>query len=289
MIKSGIKTVIFGLGALALCFSAQAQRGRSAPEERGSRSREVRSTPERSGREATPTRSTRAPRADLNEFRLDAPLPQDDLDYTSFYRRITKDTFKATRKETFKNRRNIPFEFETLDYPTGEENPRSYRFDMGPADGPLKEGWNRITKDDAFSWERGFGWTPEAAADDFHYADPSSQSFQKVMDYVVVTDTRRREAFAKKHRPLGIRGARISPSQFEDFFESYLNPMSRDAVLNPDQLAFKVALPKGKYTVTMIVGDMQIPRFGMDVYANGYLVASNIETTVFQHRGITEP
>ncbi|MFC1737147.1 hypothetical protein ACFL1X_13615, partial [Candidatus Hydrogenedentota bacterium] len=259
MMKRGIKTVIFGLGALTLCFTTYAQRGRTAPAERAERSRHVRSTPERSAREAAPTRSARAPQADLNEFRLDAPLPDNDLDYKSFYRRIAKDEFKATRKEALKNRRKIPFEFEKFDYPTGEENSTSYRFDMGPVDGPLKEGWNRITKDDTFSWEKGFGWTPQAAADDFYYANPSSQSFQKLMDYVVVTDARRREAFAKKNRALGTRGARVCPPMFEEFFETYLDPMSRDAVLNPDQLAFKVALPKGKYTVTMIIGDMQIP------------------------------
>lgn len=59
--------------------------------------------------------------------------------------------------------------------------------------------------------------------------------------------------------------------------------------MDPDQLAFKVALPNGRYLVTLIVGDMQIPRFGMDLYANGYLVTSNLFTGKIQFRGYSEP
>lgn len=263
------------LSIIALCLPASAQRGSRQPEGRGNQPQS-----ERSGR---------APQSDPGQFSLDAPLPGDDLDYQIFYRRVPKNEFKALRKETFRNRRNIAFEFEDLDYPTGAENPRSRRFDMGPSNAPVRKGWTRITKGDGFSWEQGYGWTTGPAADEFYFADPSSQSFQKAMDYLAVKDQRKRAAFVKRERKQGIRGERVAPSMYAEFYEKYLDEVSRDAVLNPDELAFKVTLPNGQYTVTMIIGDLQLPRYGMDVYANGYLVASNIETTITQHRGWPEP
>ena len=93
-----------------------------------------------------------------------------DLDYQSFFKHIPEGQFSAARKKTArKTGKTKPFEFEQIDYPTGMENPRVYRFDMGPADGPIKQGFTPIHKDDVFSWEKGYGWSTEAAADDFVY------------------------------------------------------------------------------------------------------------------------
>ncbi len=119
-----------GLCILAITLPAQAQRGQPT------RGAETDRSETRSSAQRPREYGARTPQSSASQFRVNAPLPDDDPDYRSFYRLVPKEEFQTQRNETFKNRRGEPFEFETIDYPTGRENPRSYRFDMGPTDSP---------------------------------------------------------------------------------------------------------------------------------------------------------
>ena len=203
--------------------------------------------------------------------------PENDPDYDTFYNHVPRDDFPALR-ERFNpfQKKTKAFVFEDIDYPTGEQKPTSYRFDMGPEDSPLEEGYTRVTTGDLFSWQKGWGWE-SAPADDFVYQGPGSVSVQKMVDYDLVRKNRMDRAFARRNREFRAKGARRF-DYTDPLYQAFLDDLSGDAVLNPGELVFKVALPNGRYAVSMIIGDVQLPRYGMDVYANGYLVASDVYT-----------
>jgi len=195
-----------------------------------------------------------------------------DADYQGLYRYIPAEEFSDKVKE-LGPRPMRAFEFQKIDHPTGKDNPRSYRFDMGPASASSPSGYTRVTKNDVFSWEKGWGWTSEAA-EEFAYSGPQSVSGDKKRDYEVVLLEMERRAFNEEGKELDPRS---NPwhHDLSALYKAYLDDVSRDAVLNPGVLTFKVALPNGRYQVTMILGDLRLPRHGMDVFANGELVASN--------------
>jgi len=116
-----------------------------------------------------------------------------DPDYQGLYRYIPAEEFADKIKE-FGPRPMQAFEFQTIDYRTGKDNPTSYRFDMGPVSAPSPSGYTRVTKRDVFSWEKGWGWTSEAA-EEFAYSGPQSVSGDKKRDYEVVLLEMERRAF----------------------------------------------------------------------------------------------
>ncbi|MFC1736171.1 CARDB domain-containing protein [Candidatus Hydrogenedentota bacterium] len=222
-----------------------------------------------------------------------AKTAKDDLDYQAMYKHIPKEEFPAAiksldfmelKKKNQKQKKQ--FEYRTLTYPTGEENSTSYRFDMGPADAPVKKGYTKITKDDVFSWEKGFGWSMSPAADDYAYTGPDSLTHEKARDYAIVQKTFLEKAFARRDRT---SRSHVRMMPLDQLYDPYMDDLARDAVLKPEELPFKITLPNGRYMVSMVVGDLQIPRYGIDIYANGYLVASNIFTGWIQFRGYSEP
>ncbi|MHC4401906.1 MAG: hypothetical protein ACYTG0_19715 [Planctomycetota bacterium] len=257
-------------------------------EGRGAQRAETSARPAR--RAAGPTIIRRPDGRQVVGYRLDAPLRENDPDYQAFYRYVPREEFPEARLESCPPRRASggEFEFLDLDYPAGDEHPTTYRFDMGPPDAPVKEGWTRITPDDEFTWERGYGWSIEKPAG--HYAYRGRVPSQKGADYGVVQNQGLRRAFEKRGRPCDVAPLRQTAGPHTlDFYDEVLDDVATDAVLNPDLLAFKVTLPNGRYMVSMILGDLQIPRYGMDVFANGSLVASNVYTGLVQFRGYTEP
>jgi len=222
-------------------------------------------------------------------WKIDVPLPEDDPDYQTFFNYVPRDEFIDARLESCPVKSvAADFQYPDLDYPMGDKNPTSYRFDMGPADAPVKDGWIPITKDDMFTWEKGFGWSKDKPANDYAY-DRRFQ-YQKGADYAVVQNHGIRRAFESAGRDCAIAPIRQAGGPHTlNFYEASLDDATTDAVLDPDLLAFKVALPNGRYLVSMVIGDLQIPRYGIDVYANGELVASNVFTGLVQFRGYTEP
>ena len=69
-----------------------------------------------------------------------------DPDYRAFHREVPQDRFEAAVAESAGPEARHPqgFSFLDLDYPTGQDNPTSYRFDMGPAGAPVAPGWTGI-------------------------------------------------------------------------------------------------------------------------------------------------
>ena len=140
---------------------------------------------------------------------------------------------------------------------------------MGPADSPVAEGWTPITKNDLFTWEKGYGWSVDLPRDDFSYRGRQSLNEQKVFHYGIVQNQGVRNTFKRRQRPIDIPPIRVygDPS---GLYQEHIDDVTRDAVLDPENLAFTVALPNGRYWVSLVIGDLQIPRYGIDVYANGY-------------------
>jgi len=232
-----------------------------------------------SAAEETPSADDAPPPAIINASwaENDRTAIPSDPDYGTLYNHVPRDEFPALRDHLNPfAQKKTPFVFEDIDYPTGENSPTSYRFDMGPQDSPLHEGYTRVTREDVFSWEKGWGWESPPAAD-FAYTGPDSVSVQKRVDFELVQLERMESAFSRRGKEFRATG----PRRFyytDPMCRAFLDELSSDAVLNPGELVFKVALPNGRYSVSMIVGDVQLPRYGMDVYANGYLVASDLYT-----------
>jgi hypothetical protein len=291
--SSGILVVLF---AVSLCLLGWAQRGGGEKTEGQTGFRGEGPPAAEASKKNQPMRDDVGPgvtnRPDGRRvfgWKIDVPLEENDPDYQTFYKYVPRDDFKDARLESCPVKPvDSDFQYPDLTYPMGDKNPESYRFDMGPADAPVKKGWTRITKDNMFTYEKGFGWSKDKPANDFAYE--GRFFYQKGADYAVVQNQGIRRAFENAGRDCAIASIRQAGGPHTlDFYEEYLDEATTDAVLDPDQLAFKVALPDGRYLVTLVLGDLQIPRYGIDVYANGELVASNIFTGLVQFRGYTEP
>ena len=227
-------------------------------------------------------------RLDARTLDFDSPLPSGDPDYEAFYRTVPRGEFKASRSEFFMRKRAEAFEFPELSYPMGDDNPTHYRFDMGPAGAPVKAGYIPIARGDLFSWEKGYGWSGAPTAD-FAYEGQQSLSFLKWLDYATVQLRAISRAFEGKGRDYPRFTRMMVQPETLQFYDEFLDEVSRDAVLNPDVLSFKVALPNGRYQVSMVVGDLQIPRYGIEVYANGSRVAADLFTAKAPWRAAVVP
>ncbi len=217
---------------------------------------------------------------------------EDDSDFQKFREYIPSDRLPAALTESgYKEKKGGPkpeFNYQELDYPKGDENPTSYRFDMGPVDAPAKAGWTKIAKGDLFTWKQGYGWSVDTPENDFAYAGYDDLYRKKLYQYGIIQNQGLRRVFEKRNRVMTFPPIR-NQWGYPEFYDEWLDETSSDCVLDPDELAFKVALPNGRYLVTLVIGDVQIPRYGIDVYANGYLAASNIFTGKIMFRGFTEP
>jgi len=215
-----------------------------------------------------------------------------DADFQKFLEYIPQDKWPAALSESgYIEKRGGPrreFNYQELNYPKGDKNPTSYRFDMGPAGAPVAAGWIEIAKDDLFTWEKGYGWSVDTPENIFAYSGYEEVLQEKLYRYGIIQNQGLRRVFEKRNRAMDFPPIRDMWGDL-DFYDVWLDDVSRDAVLDPDELVFKVALPNGRYLVSLIIGDVQIPRYGIDIYANGYLAASNIFTGKIMFRGFTEP
>ena len=267
------KRVFYQLCLILIVLTAAEVPGQGSPRERG-------------GQAGQRGAARRRPLMDQSKV----PTAEDDPDYQAFFREVPRDQFEKAVAESAGQEQRYPEGFNFLDlvYPTGADNPTFYRFDMGPADSQVAKGWTPITKNDLFTWEKGYGWSVDLPRDDFSYRRRESLNSAKVFHYGIVQNQGVRNTFKRRKRPIDIPPIRVygDPSAF---YEEHIDEVTRDSVLDPENLAFKVALPNGRYWVSLVIGDLQIPRYGIDVYANGYLVASNIFTGRVMFRGYSEP
>lgn len=136
---------------------------------------------------------------------------EDDPDYQAFFREMPEDRFEKAVAESSGPEQRYPqgFNFLDLDYPTGQANPTSYRLDMGPVGSSVAPGWTGITKEDLFTWERGYGWSVDAPRQDFEYQGSESLDTAKIFHYGVVQNQGVRSTFKRKERPIDIPPVRV--------------------------------------------------------------------------------
>ncbi len=130
-----------------------------------------------------------------------------------------------------------------------------YRFDFGPTDSPVAEGYTGLDAAAAYSAERGYGWSGGAP----------------------------RNYTAPKPRPRRTYWWHADPIYF---FDQITNEFRCDGVEGEKPLSFRVDLPKGKYRVAVTVGHLTEPRYSIDIHANGELVRKKVDARLWLFRGL---
>ncbi len=130
-----------------------------------------------------------------------------------------------------------------------------YRFDFGPADSPVAEGYAGLDASGAYCSDRGYGWcggTPR------NYTSPPP---------------RPRRTYWWHADPI-------------HFFHEITNDFRCDGIENDKPFSFKLDLPKGTYRVQATVGHLTEPRYSIDIYANGKLVRKKVDARLWLFRGL---
>jgi hypothetical protein len=130
-----------------------------------------------------------------------------------------------------------------------------YRFDFGPADSPVAEGYAGLDASAAYSPKRGYGW-----------------SAGRPRDYT-----------APKPAPRRTYWWHADPVHF---FHEITDDFRHDGVESREPFSFKIDLPRGKYRVEVTVGHLTEPRYGIDVVANGRLAAKRVDARLWLFRGL---
>ena len=112
---------------------------------------------------------------------------------------------------------------------------------------------------DSWGWES----APESA---FYYEHLESVSVEKRLDYELIKFHSLQTAFADQGKKSRLRSPRRM-HHTDPLVQAVLDDLSRDAILNPNDLVFKVALPNGRYQVSLILGDLQLLDFASDNFS----------------------
>ena len=136
--------------------------------------------------------------------------------------------------------------------PNGQAS--EYRFDFGPTDAPVEEGYTACSASTAYSPERGYGWSAGAPQD---YTAP-------------------------KPAPRRTYWWHADPVHF---FDQITNDFRHDGVESEEPFSFRTDLPKGRYRVEVTVGHLTEPRYSIDVYANGRLARKKVDARLWLFRG----
>ena len=131
---------------------------------------------------------------------------------------------------------------------------REYRFDFGPADSPVAEGYAGLDASTTYSPQRGYGWSAGGPRD---YTAPKPQP---------------RRTYWWHADPV-------------HFFNEITNDLRCDGIESEKPFSFKMDLPKGEYRVEVTVGHLTEPRYGSDIYANGRLVRKKVDARLWLFRG----
>jgi len=130
-----------------------------------------------------------------------------------------------------------------------------YRFDFGPADSPVAEGYVGAGASAAYSPRRGYGWSAGA-----------------LRDYT-----------APKPAPRRTYWWHADPVHF---FDEITNDFRHDGVESEEPFSWRMDLPKGRYRVDVTVGHLTEPRYSIDIYANGRLVRKKVDARLWLFRGL---
>jgi hypothetical protein len=137
--------------------------------------------------------------------------------------------------------------------PNGQAS--EYRFDFGPTDSPVADGYTACSASAAYSPERGFGWSAGAPQD---YTAP-------------------------KPAPRRTYWWHADPVHF---FGQITDDFRHDGGESEKPFSFRIDLPKGRYRAEVTVGHLAEPRYGIDVDANGRLVRKRVDARLWLFRGV---
>ena len=130
-----------------------------------------------------------------------------------------------------------------------------YRFDFGPADSPVGDGYTGLDASAAHSPQRGYGWS---AGTPRNYTAP-------------------------KPAPRRTYWWHADPIHF---FDQITDDFRHDGVQSEEPFSFRMDLPKGRYRVAVTVGHLTEPRYGIDIFANGRLVRKKVDARMWLFRGL---
>jgi hypothetical protein len=123
------------------------------------------------------------------------------------------------------------------------EGAEAKRFDCGTAKSAVMGGYERLTAEDSYSVDKGYGWeSPGARSVEFENPGPLNVNW------------------------------RLREKTFSD----NLTDLNRDGVVSEDELVFRADVPDGTYRVTVTIGDMSKSIGSMDVYINGELAGAHV-------------
>jgi hypothetical protein len=124
----------------------------------------------------------------------------------------------------------------------------AWRFDGGTAESVVMDGYRRLTGEDRYTPDRGFGWeSPGAVGVEFQ-------------------------------RPVPDERLRGSSRQllFAEAYDNHRNALNRDAVASRGDLAFRLDVPSGRYRVAVTMGDLSRALGSIDVSFNKRRVAEHL-------------
>ncbi len=118
--------------------------------------------------------------------------------------------------------------------------------DFGPENSPVEEGYERSDASDSYSKTKGYGWVGQSPKD---FVSP-------------------------KPEPQRYKYWHLDPVYF---YEDIVTPLRYDGVEYEGPLSFRFDLPPGRYRVAATVGNLDEPRYSIDIYANGKLKAKRVD------------
>ncbi|MFC1734537.1 hypothetical protein ACFL1X_00360 [Candidatus Hydrogenedentota bacterium] len=129
-----------------------------------------------------------------------------------------------------------------------------YHFDFGPPDSPVADGFVGIGAEARYSSEVGYGWSEGSPVD-----------------------------YAASKPP------RMKTSWWHNdphfWWDRMVDDFKRDCAEDSGPISFKVDLPRGRYHVIATLGNMNDPRYSVDVFANGQPVARRVDARMWLDRG----
>ena len=131
-----------------------------------------------------------------------------------------------------------------------------FRFDMGTADSPLKDGYTRITPENLYSAKIGYGWAAKPAG-----------AFDR-------TKSRCKAAWYQKFWGEQVVGA-------DPYYGEPVDDLWRDGVADKNDLKFRVNIPNGTYNVYVTLGDEEWSRLDMNVAAEDSVVLTDVRTWIY--------
>ena len=132
----------------------------------------------------------------------------------------------------------------------------TYRFDMGASDSPVSEGYIKITREDTYTKDIGYGWENLAY-----------KSF----------DSGRSRAKAEWYQKFW--GPQVVGTDM--WLGEPVDDIWRDGVSDKRDMVFMADIPNGEYNVYCWVGDEYFTRLDMNIAAEDSVVCEDIRTWIF--------